>query len=217
VRFESKGRQKHMTTETTHGPSAKTNHGASSWGWLTVFAFTFWPAFLYFLGRRLGWAKPWRWVAALAPVALFVIIIIAAGGGSSGDTPSATPPPASAPAAAANPPAPPPPAAKAPSETVSQKNARESAESYLDYQAFSRQGLIRQLSSSAGEGFSRADAIYAVNHIDVDWNEQAAKAAKQYLETQSFSRAGLIRQLESSAGEGFTHAQAVYGVNQTGL
>jgi hypothetical protein len=216
-----------MTTEATHAPSAKTNHGASSWGWLTVFAFTFWPAFLYFLGRRLGWAKPWRWVAALAPVALF-IIIIAASGGSSGDTPSATPAPASAPAAAANPPAPPPPAAnppapppppaaKAPSETVSQKNARESAESYLDYQAFSRQGLIRQLSSSAGEGFSRADAIYAVNHIDVDWNEQAAKAAKQYLETQSFSRAGLIQQLESSAGEGFTHAQAVYGVDQTGL
>ena len=214
-----------MTTEATHAPSDKTNHGASSWGWLTVFAFTFWPAFLYFLGRRLGWAKPWRWVAALAPVAL-VIIIIAAGGGSSGDTPSATPAPASAPAAAANPPAPPPaanppaappPAAKAPSETVSQKNARESAESYLDYQAFSRQGLIRQLSSSAGEGFSRADAIYAVNHIDVDWNEQAAKAAKQYLETQSFSRAGLIRQLESSAGEGFTHAQAVYAVNQVGL
>jgi hypothetical protein len=210
-----------MTTETTHAPSAKTNHGASSWGWLTVFAFTFWPAFLYFLGRRLGWAKPWRWVAALAPVALFVIIIIAASGGSSGDTPSATPAPASAPAAAANPPAPPPPppppAAKAPSETVSQENARKSAESYLDFSAFSRQGLIQQLSSSAGDGFSRADAIYAVDHIDVDWNEQAAKAANQYLEQQSFSRAGLIQQLESSAGDGYTHAQAVYGVNQTGL
>jgi host cell surface-exposed lipoprotein len=210
-----------MTTEATHAPSAKTNHGASSWGWLTVFALTFWPAFLYFLGRRLGWAKPWRWVAAFAPVAL-VIIIIAAGGGSSGDTPSATPAPASAPAsapaAAANPPTPPPPpAAKAPSETVSQENARKSAESYLGFQAFSRQGLIQQLSSSAGEGFSRADALYAVDHIDVDWSEQAARAAKQYLGEQSFSRAGLIQQLESSAGEGFTHAQAVYGVDQTGL
>jgi hypothetical protein len=208
-----------MTTEATHAPSAKTNHGASSWGWLTVFAFTFWPAFLYFLGRRLGWAKPWRWVAALAPVALF-IIIIAASGGNSGDTPSATPVPAAAASAPAPPtpaPPPPPPAAKASSETVSQKNARESAESYLGFQAFSRQGLIQQLSSSAGEGFSSADAIYAVDHIDVDWNEEAAKAAKQYLEEQSFSRAGLIQQLESSAGEGFTHAQAVYGVNQTGL
>jgi hypothetical protein len=206
-----------MTTEATHAPSDKTNHGASSWGWLTVFAFTFWPAFLYFLGRRLGWAKPWRWVAALAPVALFVIIIIAAGSGSSGDTPSATPTPPAPPAAAANPPAPPPPAAKASSETVSQKNARESAESYLGFQAFSRNGLIKQLSSQYGEGFSRADAIYAVNHIDVNWNEQAAKAAKQYLQEQSFSRAGLIRQLSSAYGEGFTRAQAVYGVNQTGL
>ena len=77
--------------------------------------------------------------------------------------------------------------------------------------------MIQQLSSSAGEGFSRADAISAVDHIDVDWYEQAAQAAKQYLEQQSFSRAGLIQQLESSAGDGFTHAQAVYSVNQTGL
>jgi hypothetical protein len=216
-----------MTTEATHAPSAKTNHGASSWGWLTVFAFTFWPAFLYFLGRRLGWAKPWRWVAALAPVALFVIIIIAAGSGSSGDTPSANPAPSS-PAAAANPPAPPPPAAnppappprpaaKAPSETVSQKNARESAESYLETGSFSRNGLIKQLSSQYGEGFSKADAIYAVVHINVNWNEQAAKAAKDYLDTGSFSRNGLIQQLSSRYGDSFTHAQAVYGVNQTGL
>jgi len=207
-----------MTTETTHAPSDKTNHGASSWGWLTVFAFTFWPAFLYFLGRRLGWAKPWRWVAALAPVALFVIIIIAASGGSSGDTPSAIPAPPPPPAAAATPPAPPPPpTAKAPSETVSQENARESAESYLETGSFSRNGLIKQLSSQYGEGFSKADAIYAVNHIDVNWNEQAAKAAKEYLDTGSFSRNGLIQQLSSRYGDGYTHAQAVYGVNQTGL
>jgi Host cell surface-exposed lipoprotein len=103
------------------------------------------------------------------------------------------------------------------SETASQDNARRSAESYLEMSAFSRKGLIQQLSSSAGEGFSRADAIYAVNHIDVDWNEQAAKSAKGYLDMSTFSRQGLIEQLSSDAGEGFTYAQAVYGVNQTGL
>ena len=73
------------------------------------------------------------------------------------------------------------------------------------------------MSSSAGEGYSRADATYAVNHIDVDWNEQAAKAAQNYLDTMPFSRQGLIEQLSSDAGDGYTHAQAVYGVNQTGL
>jgi hypothetical protein len=103
------------------------------------------------------------------------------------------------------------------SETAGQENARRSAESYLEFSAFSRKGLIQQLSSEYGEGFSKADAIFAVNHIDVDWNEQAAKSAKNYLDTSAFSRQGLIEQLESEYGDGFTHAQAVYGVNQTGL
>jgi Host cell surface-exposed lipoprotein len=106
---------------------------------------------------------------------------------------------------------------EAPAETAGQDNARRSAESYLDLTAFSRKGLIKQLSSEYGEGFSKADAVYAVNNIDVDWNKQAAKSAKSYLEISAFSRQGLIEQLESEAGEGFTHAQAVYGVNQTGL
>jgi hypothetical protein len=102
-------------------------------------------------------------------------------------------------------------------ETAGQKNARESAEQYLQTAAFSRVGLINQLSSQYGEGYSKADALYAVDHIDVNWNEQAAKAAKNYLATQPFSRNGLIRQLESPAGDGYTHAQAVYGVNKAGL
>ena len=83
--------------------------------------------------------------------------------------------------------------------------------------SFSRSGLIQQLDSSAGSGFPKAVATFAVNHIQVNWNQQAAKSAKEYLNTMPFSRAGLIQQLESSAGDGFTHAQAVYGVNQTGL
>ena len=100
-----------------------------------------------------------------------------------------------------------------PDETSGQRNARESAKQYLQTSAFSRAGLIKQLSSQYGEGFPKADAIYAVDHIDVNWNEQAAKAAKDYLANQPFSRAGLIEQLASPYGDGFTHAQAAYGVN----
>ena len=106
---------------------------------------------------------------------------------------------------------------RSPDETAGQKNARESAEQYLQTAAFSRAGLIKQLSSQYGEGYSKADATYAVDHIDVNWNEQAAKAAKEYLANSPFSRSGLIQQLESSAGDGYTHAQAVYGVNKAGL
>jgi len=91
------------------------------------------------------------------------------------------------------------------------------AEDYLAFSAFSKEGLIDQLSSSAGSGFPRDQAVYAVNHIDVDWNQQAVKAAKEYLSFSHFSRAGLIQQLESSAGSKFTHDQAVYGANGAGL
>lgn len=105
----------------------------------------------------------------------------------------------------------------APKLTASQEQAIGAAESYLEFQPFSRKGLIEQLSSDAGDGFSKADATFAVDHVKVNWNEQAAKAAKAYLEMSHFSRQGLIQQLESSAGDGFTHAQAVYGVNKAGL
>lgn len=104
-----------------------------------------------------------------------------------------------------------------PARTMAQEQAIGAAESYLNVSAFSRKGLINQLSSAYGEGFSVADATYAVDHITVDWNEQAAKSAKSYLQVTNFSRKGLIEQLESSSGEGFTHAQAVYGAKAAGL
>ena len=96
-------------------------------------------------------------------------------------------------------------------ETASQENARESAENYLRFQSFSRSGLIDQLEF---EKFSTADATYAVDAIDVDWNEQAAKKAESYLDTSSFSKQGLIDQL---LFEGFSQSEAEYGVSTTGL
>jgi len=95
--------------------------------------------------------------------------------------------------------------------TVAQQNAKGSAESYLDYSAFSRTGLIDQLEF---EGFSTEDATWAVDRVSVDWNEQAAKSAKSYLDYSSFSRSGLVDQL---IFEGFTPDEANYGVSQTGL
>jgi hypothetical protein len=103
--------------------------------------------------------------------------------------------------------------------TEAQHQAVDSAKSYLSMgSGFSRAGLIKQLTSSYGEGFSRADAIFAVDHLNVNWNEQAVESAKSYLSTGSgFSRAGLIQQLTSSYGEAFTYAQAVYAANTVGL
>ena len=109
------------------------------------------------------------------------------------------------------------PLVQAPSYTVAQENAIGSAESYLESQAFSKAGLIDQLSSEYGEGFNRADAEFAVNHIKVDWNSEAVAAAKEYLQTQHFSRSGLIEQLTSEYGSQFTLAQAIYAADHVGL
>jgi hypothetical protein len=73
------------------------------------------------------------------------------------------------------------------------------------------------LSSKYGSGFNQADAIFAVNHITVDWNAEAVQSAKEYLSFQHFSRAGLIQQLSSRYGDGYTPAQAIYVANHVGL
>lgn len=94
------------------------------------------------------------------------------------------------------------------------KRAVESAESYLSLSGFSKQGLYEQLSSAAGDGFTAAEAQYAVDHVDADWNAEAVESAKSYLEISPMSRSELIEQLSSSAGDGFTYAQALYAVNR---
>lgn len=97
--------------------------------------------------------------------------------------------------------------------TRSQENAIQSAESYLRHVGgFSRQSLIEQLEY---EGFPTDEATFAVDSLDVDWNEQAYESAESYLEhVGGFSRSGLIEQLEY---EGFTREQATYAVDKAGL
>ncbi len=110
-------------------------------------------------------------------------------------TPTSTTPP---------PPPPPPP----PAVSGAQENALRAARDYLDYTAFSRQGLIEQLED---EGYSIEDATWAVDNVTVDWNQQAAAMARQNLDYTAFPRQGLIDQL---LYEGFTPDQAEYGVAQ---
>lgn len=94
--------------------------------------------------------------------------------------------------------------------TIGEKNALDKAKSYLDYTAFSKEGLIEQLEY---EGFTNAEAKFGVDNCGANWNEQAAKKAKQYMDYSSFSKQGLIDQLEY---EGFTSEQAEYGAKSVG-
>ena len=98
-----------------------------------------------------------------------------------------------------------------PTETMSQQQAVRKAESYLSFSAFSRSGLIGQLEY---EGFTTADATYAVDTVKVDWKAQAVKKAESYLKFSSFSKSGLIGQLEY---EGFSTEDATYAVGEVGL
>lgn len=100
--------------------------------------------------------------------------------------------------------------------TTPQANAARSAKQYLQMSGFSRDGLISQLSSDAGDRYAVADATVAVDSLDVDWNEQAARSAAQYLKMSGFSCQGLIDQLSSSAGDKYTVDQATHGAKQAG-
>jgi Host cell surface-exposed lipoprotein len=162
----------------------------------------------------------------LGVVGLFVVFIIigaialAVGGNKPAANHSAGHPAAAVsttPATASTTPAAPPPPA-APQYTVSQQSAITAAEQYLSMgSGFSKEGLIQQLDSSAGSGFSVADAKFAVSHISVNWDHQAALAAKGYMQMGGFSYSGMVQQLESSAGSGFTYAQSVFGAKSVGL
>lgn len=92
--------------------------------------------------------------------------------------------------------------------TFGERMALSSAKNYLRVSAFSKKGLLEQLEF---EGYSTAEATYAVNKCGANWKEQAVKCAKNYLNIMSFSRQGLLEQLEF---EGFTSEEAAYGVEQ---
>ncbi|MED1863275.1 Ltp family lipoprotein [Fictibacillus nanhaiensis] len=98
-----------------------------------------------------------------------------------------------------------------PEMSVSQASAVQKAEAYIDMGGFSKTGLIKQLEF---EKFSKEDSAFAVENIDVDWNEQAKIKAEAYMDMGGFSRQSLIDQLKF---EGFTDAEATYGVDQVGL
>lgn len=90
-------------------------------------------------------------------------------------------------------------------------NARRAAQDYLDFMAFSRQGLIDQLSSEYGDQYPVEVATAAVDSLNVDWNAEAVEAAEGYLDFQAFSYAGLVDQLSSEYGDQFTREQAEHG------
>ncbi len=150
---------------------------------------------------------------AMGCLLLIVLFVVASAVGSRGGRDSTGTPPAATDGSGAVPrqfQAPAVQGSLEPSMPISQVQAVAKARSYLAMGGFSRNGLIHQL---AFEGFSDADASFAVDHIAPDWSAQAAQKAKSYLKLGGFSRKSLIHQLEF---EGFTNAQALFGAQSVG-
>jgi hypothetical protein len=151
---------------------------------------------------------------------VLIIVIAAVAGGGNNTSASSNPNTPSAPVVD-NSPVPvttttPPPA---PQYTAGEQQALDAAEGYLsDGQGFSKAGLISQLHSLDGNGFSRHLAEFAVSHVHVNWRDQAVIAAKGYMsDGEGFSYEGLVQQLDSPDGSQFTQAQAEYAAKKVGL
>ena len=93
------------------------------------------------------------------------------------------------------------------------KSALKRAKNYSDMMHMSKQGLYNQLISEYGEKFTAEEAQYAVDNLEVDYNENALKCAKNYQETMSMSPAAIYDQLVSEYGEKFTPEEAQYAID----
>ena len=87
------------------------------------------------------------------------------------------------------------------------ESALRKAESYLDIFSMSAQGVRDQLEY---EEFGQDAIDYALENLEVDWNEQAKKSAESYTELFDMSDEKLYDQL---IYKGFTEEQAQAGVD----
>lgn len=93
------------------------------------------------------------------------------------------------------------------------KSAVMKAEFYANDVHMSKLGVYNQLISEYGEKFSEEAATYAIEHITVDWKENALKKAEDYLSNMHFSQEGVYDQLVSEHGERFTEEEARYAAD----
>lgn len=93
------------------------------------------------------------------------------------------------------------------------RNALKSAQNYLDFMPFSEKGLFEQLTSEYGDQYPEEAAQYAIENVEVDYNEQALKAAENYQELIPMSDKELFDQLTSEYGDQYTEEQAKYAID----
>lgn len=93
------------------------------------------------------------------------------------------------------------------------RNALKAAQNYIDMMAFSEKGLYEQLTSEYGDQYPEDAAQYAIENVEVDYNEEALEAAEGYQEIMPLSDQELFEQLTSEYGDQFTEEQAQYAID----
>jgi len=98
--------------------------------------------------------------------------------------------------------------------TTSRVEAQQSARDWLSIVPLSRDGLFSVLTQI--EGYSVADANFAVDNIGANWSNEATRAARLFIAVwPDLSRAGMIDLLVQL--ERFTSEQAEFAVNSIGM
>ena len=94
-----------------------------------------------------------------------------------------------------------------PELSSSQERALRSAQRFIDLEATSPLPLIQRLMYD--EGFSKADAKFAADHVRANWKEEAVESAQGRVDgTDGYSSTSLIAHL--TLEHGFTKADAIY-------
>lgn len=96
---------------------------------------------------------------------------------------------------------------------IEYKSALKKAKIYSKTMYMSKAGVYDQLTSEYGEKFSPESAQYAVDNLDVDWNENALKKAREYQNIMDMSPSAIYDQLISQYGEKFTEEEAQYAID----
>ena len=93
------------------------------------------------------------------------------------------------------------------------KKALKKAQRYSDNLHMSKAGIYDQLTSEYGENMSKEAALYAIDNVEADWEENALKKAESYANRSHMSKAGVYNQLVSEYGEQFTDDEAQYAID----
>ncbi len=97
------------------------------------------------------------------------------------------------------------------SNSIFGTSALKKAQSYVNMSGFSESGLQKQLEF---EGFADDEIQYALDNVDVDYNQESLEKAQSYIDMSGFSKTGLQKQLQY---ENFTTDQIQYALDNVNV